>query len=87
MKKSKFTEEQIISILKDASSGKAVSDICREQKISSYTFYQWRKKFHGMSVPDAKRLKELESENAKLKRLVADHALDIMILKDALGKK
>lgn len=87
MKKSKFTEEQIIKILAQAESGTPVPDVCREHKVSTFTFYQWRKKFQGMSVPDAKRLRELESENAKLKRLIADHALDIMVLKDALGKK
>ncbi len=87
MKKSKFTEEQIIAILGQANSGKSVEDVCREYKISNYTFYKWRKKFTGMTASDAKRLRELESENLKLKRLVADQSLDIVVLKDALGKK
>ena len=87
MKKSKFSEEQIIGILREADSGKPVTDICREHKISSYTFYSWRKKFRGLEVAEAKKLRALEAENAKLKRLIADQALDIVILKDALGKK
>lgn len=87
MKKSKFTEEQIIAILGQANAGKSIEDVCREYKISSYTFYKWKKKFTGMSTSDAKRLRELEAENAKLKRLVADQSLDIVVLKDALGKK
>lgn len=87
MKKSKFTEEQIIGILRENEAGKAMSDICRDHKISSYTFYKWRRKFNGMDVAEAKRMRQLEAENAKLKRLIADQALDIVILKDALGKK
>lgn len=87
MKKSKFTEEQIIAILGQVNAGKRIEDVCREYKISNYTFYKWKKKFTGMSVTDAKRLRELELENAKLKRLVADQSLDIVVLKDALGKK
>jgi len=87
MRKSKFTEEQIIGMLGQADAGKSVAEICRENKISNYTFYTWKRKFRGMSVADAKRLRELEGENAKLKRLVADQSLDIMVLKDALGKK
>lgn len=87
MKKSKFTEEQIIAILRENESGKSMSDICRDHKISSYTFYKWRKKFSGMDVAEAKRMRQLEAENAKLKRAVADLTLDNIILKDALGKK
>jgi putative transposase len=87
MKKSQFSEEQIITILGQSAAGKSVDDICREHKISTYTFYKWKRKFSGMSTSEAKRLKELEAENAKLKRLVANQALDITVLKDALGKK
>jgi putative transposase len=87
MKKSKFTEEQIITILREADGGKPVAEICREHKLSSYTFYKWRRKFNGMDVAEAKKMRQLEAENAKLKRVVADQALDIVILKDALGKK
>lgn len=87
MKKNRFTEEQIIAILGQSNAGKSVEEICREYKISNYTFYKWRKKFTGMKASDAKRLRELEAENAKLKRLVADQSLDIVVLKDALGKK
>lgn len=87
MKKSKFSEEQIIAILREADGGKPVAEICREHKLSSYTFYKWRRKFSGMDVNEAKKMRQLEAENAKLKRLIADQALDIVILKDALGKK
>lgn len=87
MKRSKFTEEQIIGILRENEAGKSMSDICRDHKISSYTFYKWRRKFSGMDVNEAKRMRQLEAENSKLKRLIADQALDIVILKDALGKK
>lgn len=87
MKKSKFSEEQIIAILGQATAGKPVDELCREHKISTYTFYKWKKKFSGMQAADAKRLRELEAENTKLKKLVANQALDIVVLKDALGKK
>ena len=87
MKKSRFSEEEIVKILGQAAAGKPAAEICREHKISNYTFYLWRRKFAGMDVKEAKRLKDLESENARLKRLVADQALDITVLKDALGKK
>ncbi|MGE0614630.1 MAG: transposase [Bacteriovoracia bacterium] len=87
MKKGRFSEEQIVAILNEANQGKSVADICRDHKVSSYTFYKWRKKFRGMSVDDAKRLKQLEQENARLKALVADQSLNILVLKDALGKK
>mgnify|MGYP001601138856 CR=1 FL=1 len=87
MKKSQFTEEQIIAILGQSAAGKSVEEICREHKISNYTFYKWRKKFSGMGSNEAKRLRELELENSKLKRVVANQALDITVLKDALGKK
>jgi putative transposase len=87
MKKGKFTEEQIVGILQENDAGKSVQEVCRSHKISSYTFYKWRRKFRGMDVAEAKKTKALEAENAKLKRLIAEQALDIVILKDALGKK
>lgn len=87
MRKAKFTEEQIIGILRESDQGKSVDEICRSHKISTFTFYNWRRKFKGMDVSDAKKYRALEAENSKLKRLVADQALDIVVLKDALGKK
>lgn len=87
MKKSKFTDEQIIGMLREADAGKSVEEICRANKVSSYTFYKWRRKFRGMDVADAKKMKNIEAENAKLKKLIAEQSLDIMVLKDALGKK
>jgi putative transposase len=87
MKKSQFNEEQILKILEEAKAGKKLSDLCREYRISNYTFYTWRKKFSGLEVSEAKRLRELEQENARLRRVVADQVLDITVLKDALGKK
>ena len=87
MKKSRFTEEQIIGILKEADQGKKLEDIFRAHKISNATFYKWRRKFRGMEVPDAKKLRELEAESAKMKKLIANLSLDNMVLKDALGKK
>jgi putative transposase len=86
MKKSKFTESQIVAILKQAELGQKVNDICREQGISSATFYQWRSKYGGMAASDLKRLKELEAENARLKRMYADMALENQAVKDLLGK-
>jgi len=87
MKKSRFSEEQIISILKQQESGLPTAEVCREAGISSGTFYSWKAKFGGMSVSDAQRLRQLEAENAKLRRVVADQAVDIVALKDVLSKK
>lgn len=87
MRKGRFSEEQIIAILREADSGKPKDEICRAHKISSHTFYNWRRKFKGMEVQDAKKMRGLEAENAKLKRLIAEQSLDILVLKDALGKK
>jgi len=85
--KKRFSEEQIIKVLKDAESGKAVKDIVRDHGISEQTFYRWKSKYGGMEISDAKKLKALEDENRRLKRLVADQALDNLVLKDLLGKK
>lgn len=85
--KKRHTEEQIIRILKQAESGIPVADVLREHNISQGTFYRWKAKFGGMDINEAKRLKALEEENTRLKRLVAEQALDIQILKDVNSKK
>lgn len=87
MKRSKFTEEQIIAILKEQEVGAKTSEVCRRHGISSATFYAWKSKDGGMQVCDAKRLKALEDENAGLKRLHADAMLDNAALEDLLGRK
>jgi putative transposase len=87
MKKSRFSEEQIIGFLKQAEAGIPIKDLCRKGGFSDATFYKWRARFGGMDVADAKRLRELESENAKLKRLLAEAHLDMHALKSALGVK
>lgn len=86
MKKSKFTESQIFSILKQAESGVPVVDICREHSIGNATFYKWRAKFGGMDASMMKRLKELEDENSRLKRMFANSQMDNEILKETLKK-
>lgn len=86
MKKSKFTESQIIKALKENEQGRSVGDISRELGIDKSTFYYWRKKYGGMEVSHMKRLKELEEENRKLKQMYADASLDIRMLKDVLSK-
>jgi putative transposase len=87
MKKSKFSDTQIISILKQGELGLAVPDICREHGISSATFYKWRSKYGGLDVSMMSRLKELEAENSRLKKMYAEERLNAEILKEALGKK
>ena len=86
MRKSRFSEEQIIQAIKRVDAGLAVTGICRELGISEHTFYRWKKKYGGMDVTDARRLRQLEDENARLKRIVADKELDIEALKVALRK-
>ena len=87
MKRSRFSEEQIIAILKQQESGVSTADVCRAHGISSATFYKWKAKFGGLEVSDARRLKALEDENAKLKKLLAEQMLDNAILKDVASKK
>ena len=87
MKPSRFTEEQIIGILREQEAGAATADLCRKHGISSATFYKWKAKFGGMEVSDARRLRTLEAENAKLKKLLAEVMLDNAILKDVAAKK
>lgn len=86
MKRKRFTEEKIIGVLKEHEAGAKADEICRRHGISSATFYTWRKKYGGMEVSEAKRLRELEAENAKLKRIVADQMLDMSAMKDLLAK-
>jgi len=87
MKKSRFTEEQIIGLLKQQEAGQTVAALCREHGIGENTFYTWKRKFGGMSVSEAKRLRQLEDENTRLKKLLADTMLDNAALKDVLSKK
>jgi putative transposase len=87
MRKSKFSEEQIIGFLKQAEAGMPVADVCRKGGFSDATFYKWRSKFGGMEASDAQRLRELEAENAKLKKLLAEAHLDIHALKSVFGVK
>lgn len=85
--KKRFTEEQIIGILKEAEAGMKVVELCRKHGISDATYYSWKAKFGGMTVSDAQRLKALEAENARLKRLLAESMLDNAALKDIVGRK
>jgi putative transposase len=87
MKRSRFKEEQIIAILREQEAGSPTADVCRKHGISSGTFYKWKAKYGGLDVSDAKRLKALEDENAKLKKLLAETMLDNAILKDINSRK
>jgi putative transposase len=87
VKKSRFSEEQIVAILKQSEAGVKTAEICRQHGISANTFYNWRAKYGGLEVSEAQRLKQLEEENRKLKRIVADQALDLVMLRDVVSKK
>lgn len=87
MKKARFTEEQILKVLKEYQAGKKVTEICREHGISDVTFYNWKSKYSGMQLSELKRLRELEGENSKLKRIVAELNLENYALKDLIEKK
>ena len=86
MKRSRFSEEQIIGILKEHQAGLGAKELCRKHGVSDATFYKWRSKYGGMEVSDAKKLKALEVENAKLKKLLAEQMMDLSTLKEMLGK-
>jgi putative transposase len=87
MKRSRFSEEQIIAVLREQEAGASTAEVCRKHAISSATFYAWKAKFGGLEVSEAKRLKALEDENAKLKKLLAEAMLDNAVLKDIAAKK
>src|SRR3954462_10038975 len=87
MKRTRFTEEQIVAILKQSEAGLKTAEVCRQNGISEATFYKWKAKYGGMGVSDVQKLKRLEEENSKLKRVVADLTLNNVVLKDLLGKK
>lgn len=86
MKKSRYSEEQIIAVLKEHQAGSPVAELCRKYGISDATFYNWRSRYGGMEVSEARRLKSLEDENRKLKKLLAESMLDVATLREALGK-
>jgi putative transposase len=87
MKRSRFSEEQIIAVLREAEGGTAVKDLCRRAGISTVTFYKWKTKYEGMEISEIRRLRLLEEENTRLKKIVAQQALDIDALKVVLSKK
>ncbi len=87
MKRSRFSDEQIIGILKEQEAGMATADVCRKHGVSSATFYKWKARYGGLEVSEARRLKALEDENARLKKLLAEAMLDNAILKDVAAKK
>lgn len=86
MRRSRFSESQIVAILKEGEAGRKVKDICREHKISNATYYKWKSKYGGLEASDLKRMKELEEENSRLKKMYADLALENRAIKDLLGK-
>ena len=87
MRKSRFSEEQIIGVLREQENGATTAEVCRRHGISEQTFYRWKAKYGGMEVSDARRLRELEAENGRLKKLLAEAELDKSALKDLLGRK
>ena len=87
MKAKSHSQEKIIAVLKEADAGVPIKDLCRKHGISDATFYNWRKKYKGMDVAEAKKLKKLEEENARLKKIIGDQAIDIQMLKEVVGKK
>lgn len=87
MRKTRFTEEQMAAILREQDAGATVEEICRKHNISNQTFYHWRKKFGGMDATDVRKMRELEDENARLKRIVANQAIEIEAVKEVLKKK
>jgi putative transposase len=87
MKKTKFTETQIVNALKEYEAGKSVSDLCRELGVNKQTIYNWKKKYSGMDTSQLAELKALKEENARLKRMYAELAMDVVVLKDVLSKK
>jgi len=86
MKRSRFTEEQVIGVLKEHQAGLGTAELCRKHGISPATFYQWRSRYGGLEVSEARRLRSLEEENARLKKLLAEQLLDVATLKEMLGK-